>query len=122
MCGVRWRGSGLGGTMKRNIFGGALAFVILAFPLTFNLSAQQLATLNVDVTDPSGAAIPQAQVTIKNVETGAKRIEFSTAAGYAVIPGLTAGSYELTVEVAQFREYRAALTLTVGQIATLPVV
>jgi hypothetical protein len=108
--------------MKRNTFGGALAFVILAFPLTLGLSAQQLATLNVDVTDPSGAAIPQAQVTIKNVETGAKRSEFSTTAGHAVIPGLPAGSYELIVEAAQFKEYRAAITLTVGQIATLPVI
>jgi hypothetical protein len=106
----------------KNIFGGVLAFVLLAFPLTLSLSAQQLATLNVDVTDPSGAAIPQAQVTIKNVETGGKRSEFSTAAGLAVIPGLTAGSYELIVEAAQFREYRAAITLTVGQIATVPVI
>ena len=110
------------GTMKRNIFGRALAFVILAFPLTLSLSAQQLATLNVDVTDPSGSAIPRAQATIKNVETGAKRSELSTAAGHAVIPGLTAGSYELIVEAAQFREYRVAITLTVGQIATLPVI
>src|SRR5580704_11513967 len=122
MRGVRWRGSGLGDIMKRSIFGGALAFVILAFPLTLSLSAQQLATLNVDVTDPSGAAIPQAQVTIKNVETGAKRSEFSTTTGHAVIPGLTAGNYELIVEAAQFREYRATITLMVGQIATIPVI
>src|SRR5580693_2911317 len=85
------------------------------------LGAQQLAALSVNVTDPSGGAIPQASVTIKNVETGAKRSELSSATGLVVIPGLAAGDYELTVHAAQFGEYRATLTLAVGQIASLPV-
>src|SRR5580692_8783766 len=85
------------------------------------LGAQQLAALSVNVTDPSGGAIPQASVTIKNVETGAKRSELSNATGLAVIPGLAAGDYELTVHAAQFSEYRATLALAVGQIASLPV-
>ncbi|MGA2814118.1 MAG: TonB-dependent receptor [Candidatus Acidiferrum sp.] len=95
----------------------ALLFSLAAMPLC----AQQLAALNVNVSDPSGAAIPQARVTIKNADTGAKRSESSNAAGLAVIPGLAAGNYELTVEAAQFSEYRATLTLAVGQIASLPV-
>ena len=83
--------------MRRSLFRVALGFVVLAFLLTVALSAQQLATLNVNVTDPSGSGIPQARVTIKNVETGAKRSDVSNAAGLTVIPGLAAGSYELTV-------------------------
>ena len=107
--------------MRRSVFRVVGTFTVLAFLLTVALSAQQLATLNVNVTDPSGSGIPQARVTVKNVETGAKRSDVSNAAGLTVIPGLAAGSYELTVEAAQFSEYRANLTLTVGQIASLPV-
>src|SRR5271170_3860745 len=78
------------------------------------LSAQQFATLSVNVTDPSGGAIPQASVTVKNVETGAKRSDVANATGLVVIPGLAAGDYGLTVHAAQFSEYRAKLTLPVG--------
>jgi len=36
-------------------------------------------------------------------------------------PGLPAGNYELTIDAAQFGPYRAALTVTVVQIASLAV-
>src|SRR5271170_7076413 len=104
------RSSLWGDPMKRSTFRGVLALFLLAFPLALDLSAQQLATLNVTVTDQSAAGIPQAQVTLKNAETGAKRSDLSNTTGLAVIPGLPAGNYELTVEAAQFSPYRATLT------------
>jgi hypothetical protein len=107
--------------MRRSLFRGALTIGLVAFLLKVDLSAQQLATLNVNVTDQSGAGIPQAQVTLKNAETGAKRSDFSNSAGLAVIPGLPAGNYELTIDAAQFGPYRATLTVTVVQIASLAV-
>jgi Carboxypeptidase regulatory-like domain/TonB dependent receptor len=107
--------------MRRSLFFGGMRFLVLASFLTVGLSAQQLATLTVSVTDQSGAGIPQARVVVKNVETGAKRSDASNAAGLTVIPGLTAGNYELTVAAAQFSEYRATLTLAVGQIASVTV-
>jgi outer membrane receptor protein involved in Fe transport len=88
---------------------------------TAQLSAQQLATLNVTVADPSGSVISNAQVTLRNLETDAKRIVRSTATGTAVIPGLAAGSYQLRVESDQFNPSQTKLTLTVGQNATVPV-
>ncbi len=107
--------------MKRSSFLGVFGLTVLALLLTTDLFAQQFATLTVTVTDPSGAAIPQAPVTVRNLETGAKRTESSNTTGLSVIPGLPAGNYELTVEAAQFSPYRATLTLAVGQIASLPV-
>jgi Carboxypeptidase regulatory-like domain/TonB dependent receptor len=107
--------------MIRSLFRGALGMIVLAFLLAADLSAQQLATLNVNVTDPSGSGIPRARVTLRSVETQARRSDVSNTAGLSVIPGLPAGVYELTVEAAQFSAYRANLTLTVGQIASLPV-
>ena len=107
--------------MRRSLFLGAIVIFTLAFLHTANLSAQQLATLNVSVADQSGGGIPQAKVTVQNTETGAQRSDVSSATGLAVIPGLAAGDYDLTVDAAQFSEYRATLTLAVGQVASLPV-
>jgi Carboxypeptidase regulatory-like domain len=107
--------------MRSGLFRGALALLLLGSQFVAVLSAQQLAIVNVNVTDQSAAGIPQARVTLKNTETGAKRTELCNSTGLAVLPGLPAGHYELTIDVTQFGLYRATLTLTVGQIASLPV-
>ncbi len=85
------------------------------------LAAQQLATLNVTVTDPSGSVISGARVTVQSIETGASRTEASSATGVAVIPGLSPGDYTLTVESGQFTSYKAPITLNIGQIASVPI-
>jgi hypothetical protein len=77
--------------------------------------------LNVTVTDPSGSVISQAKVTLRNTDTDAKRTDFSSSTGVAVIPGLPAGKYQLKVESDQFSSYQATLTVTVGQNASVPV-
>jgi Carboxypeptidase regulatory-like domain/TonB dependent receptor len=102
-----------------------LSWILFIFYLLLiagtNLNAQQLATLSVNVTDQSGAAIPEARVTIKNKATGVTRTDVSDAAGLAVMPGLPAGNYELTVEAGSFIPSITTLTLAVGQTASLPV-
>jgi hypothetical protein len=99
-----------------------LSFVILFFVCTTHIAAQELATLTVTVTDQSGGVIPQARVTLESVETGAKRTEVSAAPGLAVIPGLAAGSYEITVSAARFNDFKSVLVLSVGQNASFTVV
>jgi hypothetical protein len=111
----------VGEEVKKVLFRAVAGFLGLASFFSTHLSAQQLATLNVTVADPSGRVISQARVAVRNVDTGAKRTDLSSAAGAAVIPGLPAGSYQLTVESDQFSPYQATLTLTVGQIAAVPV-
>jgi Carboxypeptidase regulatory-like domain/TonB dependent receptor len=108
--------------VKRSVFGGLLVISFLVFFQAVALHAQQLATLNVDVTDPSGAGIPRAQITLKNIATGVTRNQASDAAGLAVMPGLTPGKYELAVEANEFSASRTTITLTVGQTAYLPVI
>jgi carboxypeptidase family protein len=83
--------------------------------------AQQLATLKVTVTDQTGAVVPGANVTARNTATDAKRTDVTAANGLAVIAGLPAGQYELTIDAKQFNPYKSNVTLTVGQIASLPV-
>jgi len=83
------------------------------------LFAQQFATLNLTVADPSGRVITQANVSVRNVDTGVVRTGVSDKLGLAVIPGLSAGIYTLTVSAETFNQYEAPLTLTLGEVATL---
>jgi Carboxypeptidase regulatory-like domain len=87
-----------------------------------HLAAQELATLNVTVTDQSGGVIPHSRVTLQSLETGAQRTEVSSAAGVAVIPGLAAGNYEVTVTAARFSDFKSVIVLTVGQTASFTAV
>ena len=101
--------------LRRLAFG---LFVCLQLSSAFG---QQLATLNLAVTDPSGLAIPNAQVAIQSAQTGAKRIDRTGANGLATIAALPAGSYTLTVDASHFNEFHATLVLAVGQTASVSV-
>jgi hypothetical protein len=62
---------------------------------TSPLLAQQFATLNLTVTDPSGSVVPQAKVSIQNTDTGVLRTALSDNRGLVEVPGLPAGQYRL---------------------------
>ncbi len=82
-------------------------------------AAQQLATLNVTVTDPAGRLVSGASVTLKSAETGVVRSQVADRAGLAVLNALTAGDYVLTAQKDGFSGYERPLSLTVGQVATV---
>jgi len=95
-----------------------LSLVILVVACAICLAAQELATLNVTVTDQSGGVIPQALVTLRSIHTSAKRTEISSAAGLAVITGLAAGEYVLMIDAPRFSAYKSPLVVRVGQTAS----
>ena len=107
--------------MMRFSLHAVVRLVLFIAVLAGTASAQQNATLRVTVTDQSGGVIPQARVTLRNLETDAKRTELSGDSGVAVVTAIPAGNYEMTVESGQFNPYTAPVTLTVGQIASLTV-
>ena len=81
--------------------------------------AQSTAALSGSVTDPSGAVVPQAQVTIHSLTTGIARSAVSDAAGTYAVPSLQPGSYSLTVQASGFAPYKvASVTLQVAQSVT----
>ncbi len=55
------------------------------------------------VTDPSGAVIPGAQATVRNLATGAIRHAQSNAVGAYAVPLLPPGNYEVTVTAHGFK-------------------
>lgn len=80
------------------------------------------ATLNGSVTDPTGAAVPNAKVTATNTATGVSRSLTSNDAGLYTFTRIPVGSYDLTVEAQGFRtDKRTAVNLSVGAVATIDV-
>src|SRR5216684_7466299 len=108
-------------SMKRTSPWSVAVATIVCLLLPSNVLAQQLATLKVTVTDPSGAVIPGATITLKNTETGAQRTDITESHGSSVIPGMPAGNYEMTAEAKGFSAVKMHVALSVGQIASLTV-
>ena len=72
-------------------------------------------TLLGTVTDPSGAVVPNAQITISNVDTGVSSSDVTNASGIYNVPNLKPGTYKIAVSSAGFRPaVRNEITLTVG--------
>jgi hypothetical protein len=72
------------------------------------------------VTDSSGAAVPNASVTLRNIETGAERTVTTDADGVYRAPLLPLGTYRVTIEAQNFKRLvREGVTLTTGQTATV---
>jgi hypothetical protein len=58
---------------------------------------QGLGSIVGTITDPSGAVVPTATITVINPATGFTRHAGSNAQGYFVIPSLPPAQYDLTV-------------------------
>src|SRR5436309_14466973 len=72
------------------------------------------------VHDASGAVVPGVSVTAKHIESGLTRSVITSEAGNYSIPSLPVGAYELTAEVAGFKQQlRRGITLAVGQEAVV---
>ncbi len=88
----------------------ALFVVILAAPLSAQVPT---GTITGTITDPSGAVIPNAKVTVTNKNTGASRVVQTNAEGIFSAPSLAAGSYEIRIEASGFQS-----TMSLSEIAT----
>jgi len=80
------------------------------------------ASLEGTVLDASGAVVPDAAITLRNIETGLMKATRTTTNGSFLLPGLAVGEYRLTVEKAGFSTYaREGIKLAVDQAATLTI-
>jgi outer membrane receptor protein involved in Fe transport len=86
-----------------------LILVLLAGLLvTASLSAQTFrGTILGTVTDPSGAVLPGAKVTVKNTGTGLERTTETSADGSYSLPELPIGTYSVTVTQTGFQTFVA---------------
>jgi Carboxypeptidase regulatory-like domain/TonB dependent receptor len=92
-----------------------LALVCFANEHAFAQLADR-ATITGVVTDASGAAVPDARVTITDEQTGVKTVVGSNSAGNYSTPPLILGRYRVDIEKQGFKTFsRAGYSLTGGQ-------
>ncbi len=106
--------------MVKHIWSGVLLLVFSLLTGSQALGQVTTATISGTVSDSTGAVIPGATVTVRNVETGISRtVTTSTEGRYAALQ-LGLGGYVVTAETAGFQTMvRAGITLTVGREAVV---
>src|SRR5215472_9626657 len=106
--------------MRRLILRIVLGFLCIAATAPVRISAQvETGQLAGTVVDSTGAVIPGAVVTVKNVGTNAIRNGVSSSEGSYRCTGRGAASYEVTVRASGFETYMAKVQITVGGYLTL---
>ncbi|HXR99720.1 MAG TPA: carboxypeptidase regulatory-like domain-containing protein, partial [Pyrinomonadaceae bacterium] len=98
----------------------ALTLLFIAL-LSLTISAQTFrGTILGTVTDPAGALMPGAKVTVKNLNTGLERSTVTDDAGNYTVAELPIGLYEVRVEVSGFNP-RVITNINVGVASELRV-
>ncbi len=96
--------------------------LLLAVGTGVGFAQQTQASLTGLVLDPQGAAIPNATVTITNVDTSIARTTKTSSSGRYTVTNLNPGNYAVTVVVSGFAEKKlTGIVLAVGQDASLDV-
>ena len=83
--------------------------------------AQFSGTISGIVTDPSGAIVPGATLTLLNTSTNEQRVATSSPAGVYQFVSLAPGSYELSTTMKGFSTSKTALRLETNQTLNVPV-
>ena len=80
----------------------ALAF-LLAMPV---FAQNNTGIISGRVTDPSGAVVPNAQITVTQTETNVDAVSATNSDGLFRVPSLIDGPYKVTVTAAGFKKQR----------------
>jgi hypothetical protein len=103
--------------MKR--FTAALAFafwVLVGLPSPTAFAQVVGALISGTITDPSGAVIPNARVTLRNLSTGVVTQVMTNGTGLYNAANLLPGDYQVSTTAAGFApQQRSGLSLTVGE-------
>lgn len=100
--------------LRRLVLGLAMAVGLFFLPHAFGQLAGT-GTIQGTVTDPSGAVVPGAQVTVTSEATGVKHQTVSSGGGLFSFPNLPVGTYNMAVTATGFKTYsRTGIVLEVG--------
>ncbi|HEU0142730.1 MAG TPA: carboxypeptidase-like regulatory domain-containing protein [Bryobacteraceae bacterium] len=106
----------LGTKLFRACEAALLIIGLLALSAPATLEAQTTGTISGFVTDPSGAAIPEAKITATLVEQDVSRSTKSNEEGYYIFNAMPPGTYRLEAEQSGFqRLVHSEIQLTVSQ-------
>jgi hypothetical protein len=90
--------------MPRRLTRFSLTTLSLLLVSSLAFAQRDLGTITGNVTDPTGAAIPNAKVTITNEATNVSTDTVTTGGGSYTRPALTAGTYTIAVEASGFQK------------------
>src|SRR4029453_6155625 len=76
--------------------------IIICSLLTPSALAQSTAAIQGTVTDPSGAVVPNARITVRNTSTGIERTTQTDESGIYQIAALPVGTYRIEAQVQGF--------------------
>src|SRR5262245_61046421 len=110
--------------MRKNLFQAITRSGILIITLIFICSAakaQFSSAIEGTVTDPNGAVVAKATITIKNLANGTERSDVTTDAGYFRISSLPAAAFTVTISASGFKTSVHNVSLEVAQIKSLNV-
>src|SRR5258706_3584115 len=99
--------------MSRQRFLWLACITLLAFPLSLN-APTTTGTVRGYVKDQNGAPVADAEIQVRNAETGVQRSTTSRADGSYVLPGLTPATYELSTRKIGFAPQRRQVTVQIG--------
>jgi hypothetical protein len=95
-----------------------MLFAVLA--AAWPAMAQDRASIHGTVTDPSGAVVSGAQVTLNSPATGLRRETVTGSSGLYEFPSLAVGSYKISFASAGFKPYAIdSVDLLYGQVRTV---
>src|SRR5688572_8541061 len=103
---------------KSTLFAPAMLVLIIAMCVPL-LAQYTTASLGGTVSDSSGASVPEAKVTVRNLDTGFTQTATTSANGGFLFSRLPIGAYEMRVERSGFGAFaQSGIRLTVDQMAT----
>jgi hypothetical protein len=102
----------------------ALPILVLAFAMVFQgvaLAQTETGQITGTVSDPQGAVVAGATVTVTNNDTGAIRTSQTTGEGTYLVPSLQPGNYDVKIESSGFAARTVPVRVTVGTKVTVDV-
>lgn len=88
--------------------------LLMAMIVSVAVAQTETGQITGTVTDPSGAVVPNAKVTVRQIETGTTRTVNSSESGVYTVTNLLPGTYQITVESPEFAAQTKQVPLNVG--------
>jgi hypothetical protein len=112
----------LGSSWCRGIFTAVLCAAAILIAAPFACAQTTGGRIRGTVVDPSGGAVPAANVTLKNEATGSERTTQTGATGEYVFLEVPVGTYTVELQLSGFKKYlRKGITVELNQILTLDI-